>query len=239
MAVVQDELAFEHQGVIHKPVMIWDDDDDDEKPVVLVCGTILGRNEFVIERARELQKLGYVAVVLDFYGNGLATEDFDLGRQHMTKLTDDREELRERLEANIACVLSQPVVDSLRVVIMGYCFGGLCALDAARTRDDIVAAISFHGVLTPPPRALEGLISTKILVLHGHEDPLALPEAVTALQTELTARGADWQVHVYGSTYHSFTNPEANAPEKGSLYNETAQARSWQACLNFITESVG
>lgn len=238
MALTQDELEFQHDGTAFRPVMLWDDDDDEPKPVVMVCGTILGRNEFAVDRARAVARLGYVGVALDLYGDGFATSDFEAGRVHMDALKADREELRERLSASIDFIRDQPNVDSLKLAIMGYCFGGLCALDAARSRDDLVAAASFHGLLNPPPRQLQKPITAKVLIMHGHQDPLVSQEDIVAVQDELTAREADWQFHTYGFTYHSFAVPTANAPEHGLQYNEHAQARSWSSLQAFLKESL-
>ncbi len=238
MAITQDTLEFNFDGNAYRPVMVWDDDADDPRPVVMVCGTILGRNDFAIDRARAIARLGYVGVALDVYGDGFATSDFEAGRTHMDALKADREELRERLAASIDFVGSQPNVDSMKMAVMGYCFGGLCALDVARSRDDIVAVASFHGVLAPPSRTLEKPINAKVLIMHGNEDPLISADEIKAVQDELTAREADWQFHTYGFTYHSFAVPGANVPERGLQYNEHAQARSWATLEGFLRESL-
>jgi dienelactone hydrolase len=41
---------------------------------------------------------------------------------------------------------------------------------------------------------------------------------------------------MYGQTMHAFTNPEANDPGFGTVYNETADRRAWQALDNFLEE---
>ena len=64
-------------------------------------------------------------------------------------------------------------------------------------------------------------------------------DAVNALEAELTAAGADWQIHVYGGAMHAFTNPRANDPEFGTVYNETADRRSWAAMTAFLAEVTG
>jgi len=61
---------------------------------------------------------------------------------------------------------------------------------------------------------------------------------VNALQNELREAGADWQIHVYGNTMHAFTNPNANDPDFGTVYNATADRRSWQTLINFLEEIV-
>lgn len=237
MALTQDELQFEHDKRIYRPVMIWDDDDDEPRPVVMVCGPIYGRNEFVIERARELARNGYVGVALDIYSDGFATADFDAGRVRMDALKEDREELRSRLSASIDFVASQSNVDEMKLAVIGYCFGGLCALDVARSRDDVLAVASFHGALNPPPRQLSSPINAKVLIMHGDADPLVPQEAVQAVQEELNLREADWQLHTYGFAYHSFAVPGANTPEKGLKYNATAQARSWASLMFLLSET--
>ena len=61
-------------------------------------------------------------------------------------------------------------------------------------------------------------------------------EDVIALQRELTAAGADWQLHTYGNTMHSFTNPNANDRARGTVYDATADRRSWTSLINFLGE---
>ena len=68
---------------------------------------------------------------------------------------------------------------------------------------------------------------------------MATPDAVQSLAAELTALGADWQLHAYGNTQHAFTNPAANDPERGTVYDEVADRRSWQAMTNFLDEVFG
>ena len=65
---------------------------------------------------------------------------------------------------------------------------------------------------------------------------MATPDSVLALAHELTAMGADWQLHAYGNTMHAFTNPAANDPGMGTVYDAAADRRSWQAMRNFLDE---
>jgi len=95
---------------------------------------------------------------------------------------------------------------------------------------------SFHGLFTPADNLPAPSITAKVLCLHGYDDPMAAPETMTALGSELSQAGADWQIHAYGNTLHAFTNPEANAPEMGMAYSETGDRRSAQALQNFLDE---
>jgi dienelactone hydrolase len=66
------------------------------------------------------------------------------------------------------------------------------------------------------------------------------PDKVGALATELTAAGADWQIHAYGNVRHGFTNPGADALGNDAVrYNALAAERSWTSLINFLEELFG
>ena len=117
---------------------------------------------------------------------------------------------------------------------MRHRFGGLCALDLARIGTDIKGAISIHGLFNAPGNT--GNVSAKVLVLHGWDDPMATPDSVLALATEMSEAGADWQIHAYGGTVHAFTNPAADNAEMGTVYSADADRRSWTALRDFLQE---
>ena len=79
-------------------------------------------------------------------------------------------------------------------------------------------------------------IRAKVLALHGWDDPMATPENVLALSKELTSMGADWQLHAYGNTMHAFTNPDANDTQMGTVYDASADRRSFRSMQNFLEE---
>ena len=64
-------------------------------------------------------------------------------------------------------------------------------------------------------------------------------EEITVLKSELTKAGADWQLHIYGRALHAFTNPEANDPDFGTVYDATTDRRSQESLKNVLTESFG
>ena len=121
----------------------------------------------------------------------------------------------------------------------GTASGGSRCLDLARTGADFLGAVSFHGLFNPPGNTEGNAIEAKVLALHGWDDPMVPPETVVGLGRELTAAGADWQIHAYGNTLHAFTNPEADAPDMGAVYHPDADRRSWQAMENFLAELFG
>lgn len=214
----------------------FDDLYQDKRPVVLICPDWSGCNEFARKKAEQLAELGYVGFALDFYGNGQLGQDNAEKTALMKPLMEDRKLILRRLQAALAAVKKIEVADLSQVAVIGFCFGGLCALDFARSGAEIAGVVSFHGLLGAPAHSQSAKIQAKILALHGHDDPMAPPAQVLAFQEEMTKARADWQMVIYGNTKHAFTNPLANDPDFGTVYNVRTADRAWIAMKNFLVE---
>jgi len=229
-------VEYDDGRITYEGMLAWDDAIAGSRPGVLVAHTIRGRTPFEEGKARDLAALGYCALALDVYGkSGLGGDDAS-NRAHMDALKADRQELQRRSLLSLRVLKEQPEVDGSHVAAVGFCFGGLCVLDIARTGEDLAGVVSFHGLLDAPGNTSGGVIKAKVLVLHGWDDPLATPDRVIALSDEFTAMEADWQLHAYGNTMHAFTNPAANDKDRGTVYDATANRRSWIAMRNFLDE---
>ena len=213
--------------------------DSEARPTVVLIPTVMGVSDLEIGFARQLVELGYNSFVADIFGKKFRGSPRDVMFGEMTRLGDDRAGLRRRLLAIVEQVRTLSEVEGGKLVVAGYCFGGKCALDVARTGTEISAAVAFHGLLDPPNWPTEK-IKGKVCVFHGWDDPLAPPEHVVALGKELTDAGSDWQVHAYGNVAHGFTNPKAHEIGiEGVRYNQLAAERSWTAFINLLEEIFG
>ena len=100
----------------------------------------------------------------------------------------------------------------------------------------VTAAVAFHALMDPPGLPPEK-IKAKVVAFHGWDDPMVPPEMVVALGNELTAGGADWQIHAYGHVGHGFTNPNAHMIGiDGVFYHQLAAERSWTSFINLLEE---
>jgi len=214
----------------------WDDRITGKKPGVLVAPSFRGQSVFENEKAEALAALGYVGFAIDIYGKGIRARNPEEAQQLMDGLNNNRSLLLQRMELAFDVLREQQEVDETKVGAIGFCFGGKCILDLARSGADLAGTAIFHGVYDPPNIPHEGPIKSPILVLHGWEDPLATPEDTVLLAKELTQRQADWQLHAFGQTGHAFTNPNANFPEKGMFYQESSDKRAWGLMKNFFEE---
>ena len=207
----------------------------DSNPCVLIAHTWAGRDAFVEEKAKLLTELGYAAFAIDMYGDGKIGTSNEENAGMMQPLLDDREELARRALASLDAVSKIDSIDASKIVIMGYCFGGLVAMDLARTGADIKGAVSFHGFLAGPENSTNE-IKSKILALHGDSDPMVGQDQIESFRQEMTSKKVDWQLHVFGGAMHSFTNPEANDPDFGAVYSKNADERSWKIFTDLLKE---
>ena len=235
MAIQTRLVEYDCDGILLEGYLAWDDTAG-TVPAVAVAHTWAGRGEFEEAKARALAEDGYVGFAVDMYGKGILGTSVEENTALMTPLMEDRAVLQQRISRGIEVLREQPEVDASRVAAMGFCFGGLCVLDLARAGSDVLGVVSFHGLFNAPEGKASMPISAKVLCLHGYDDPMAQPDSLLALASELTAAWADWQVHAYGNTLHAFTNPNAADPEMGTVYNADADRRSWQALRNFLDE---
>ena len=228
-------VAYRHDGLDFEGLLVAPADAG-PSPAVIILATIMGRSDLELGFARRLAALGYTAIVADLYGRENIGRPREECRGLMNALREDRPKLQSRLATVLEAVRGEAEVDSARIAAIGYCFGGLCALDLARSGADLRGVASFHGLFTPPGNLDGTPIRAKVIAFHGWDDPMVAPTDVEALGRELSAAGADWQIHAYGGTMHGFTNPAANAPENGLAYNPTADARSWRSLVAFLEE---
>jgi len=234
----QREIPFEFEGEQLGHVFVGRRDGQ-SRPTVILIPTVMGVTELEIGFGRQLVELGYNALVADLFGKQFRGAERDVMFGEMGRLKSDRAALRRRLLAVLDQARELDEVESGSVVVAGYCFGGLCALDVARSGADITAAVAFHALFDPcglPPEK----IKAKVAAFHGWEDPMVPPEAVVALAKELTDGGADWQIHAYGHVGHGFTNPKAHELGiDGVAYNKVAAERSWTSFVDLLEELFG
>ena len=210
--------------------------DGQARPTAILIPTVMGVSDLEIGFGRQLVELGYNALVADLFGKKFRGADRDVMFGELNRLKSDRAALRRRLEHVLQLARGLNEVSEGQIVVAGYCFGGMCALDLARSGADIAAAVSFHGLFDPPGLPQEK-IRAKVVAFHGWDDPMVPPDKVVALGQELTEAGADWQIHAYGHVAHGFTNPNAHQIGiEGVRYNALAAERSWTSFINLLEE---
>jgi len=232
-------VDYEHKRRSFEGLLAQDDALPSPRPGVLVFPDWRGRSSAQEQVAAKLATWGYAAFAVDLYGKGIRGTTPEQCEGLMTPFISDRAMLRERLLHTLEIVRELRGIDAHNIAAVGFCFGGLCALDLARAGAPVKAVASFHGLFTPPGLPIADPIESKVIAFHGWNDPLAPPADIVALGRELTAARADWQIHAYGGTMHAFTVEDADNSAAGILYNERSAGRAWAALRGFLAEACG
>ncbi|MCC5878098.1 MAG: dienelactone hydrolase family protein [Candidatus Sumerlaeia bacterium] len=231
----EDAEERQYQGFATFP-----DDAEGPVPGVIIVHQWTGPSDHEMRVARRLAALGYAALVVDVYGVGIRPEAGQEAATISSKYREDRALLRERVGLGLDWMKEQENIDATRLAVIGYCFGGMAALEMARGGAEVTGVVSLHGNLNTGENPEDDPITAKVLVLHGAADPLVPISQVEAFHNEMHARDADWQLIAYGGAKHSFTEPAADLMDNDAVgYDPDADRRSWQAMLAFFEEIFG
>lgn len=220
-----------------KPVIYWDaqqklnglvtDNAGKKLPGVLILPAWKGIDEEARQVATALGKQGYIAFIADIYGEGNIPADNAAAAKIAGAYRKDYQAYQQRITRALE-ELKKAGAD--KIVIVGYCFGGTGALEAARANLPVAGVISVHGGLGKDSTRANGPLATKILVENPAEDKSVTPEIMNALIREMNEGKADWQLITYAYSKHTFTDPQS------ADYNEVMAKRAWQHTLLFLKE---
>src|SRR5262245_4511673 len=215
-------------------VFAWDDTADGRRSGILVIHGGAGVDDHARGRARRFAEAGFVAFACDMYGESVKGNR-ERVIKHIGDLRRNREALCRRAQSGVDVLASHPQVDG-RFAAVGYCFGGMVALELARGGVDLGAVVSVHGSLETTAPAEPASIKSRILVCHGALDPHAPPAQDPGFLEEMNRAGADYQLIVYGGAMHGFTHEAAVQPVNGVAYHALTDRRSSRAIHEFLRE---
>ncbi len=220
--------------------LVYDETKKGKRPLMLVAPNWLGVSADAITRTQTMVASRYIGFVADMYGNGKVSEGPPEAAALADALRADPHERRLRIQAALAALVEESerrgIGDTARKAAVGFCFGGGNVLELARAGAELQAAVSVHGDLNTLLPARVGDIRTALLVLHGAADPVAPKAQRDALEAEMEAAKAQWQMLTFGHTLHSFCEPEANVPGIAK-YNEPAARQSYRLIDEFISDA--
>jgi dienelactone hydrolase len=226
-------VEYKEGNTVLEGYLAYDDSFQGKRPGVLVVHEWTGLGNYAKSRADKLAQLGYVAFAADIYGKGVRPTAVEDCMKTSGIYYKDRGLFRKRVNAGLAQLSSNELVDTSRLAAIGYCFGGTAVLELARSGAPVKGVVSFHGGLESPTPADAKNIKGKVLVCQGGADTFTLSQ-VPGFEKEMKDAGVDYKIITYEGAQHSFTNPEAKGQLKGALYNEKADKGSWKAMKAFF-----
>ena len=232
-----DNITYMADSVTMNGYVVYDENMEGVRPAVLVVPEWWGMNDYSKMRATELAKLGYIAMAVDIYGNGLTADNPDSAGKYAMPFYQNPQMTKARIDAAIAKIKTYSQTDAANIAAVGYCFGGGILLNTARLGSELKAVVSFHGSLNGTP-ADKSLLKTNILVCHGGADPFVPIAEVNQFKKQMDSIGAAYTFKEYAGAMHAFTNPNATAMgEKFKIpikYDAAADTASWKDMKEFF-----
>ncbi|MCA1179494.1 MULTISPECIES: dienelactone hydrolase family protein [unclassified Pantoea] len=196
-------------------------------PGIVMAPNMMGITASNIAHAERLASEGYAVLVADLYGVAPSSSDEASSLMHALK---DSPEERYRMRAALKQLSSDPRVDGNKIAAVGFCYGGHCVLELARSGVAIRAVFSVHGTLDTLSPAKKGQLPAKVVVLNGAADPFVSAEQIGDFSKEMAAAEADFMFINYRGAVHSFTYPRADVTGKME-YNENISNRAFNTIL--------
>jgi len=235
--IKEETVSYTAGNLGVKSFVAYDESNAGKRPAVLIVPEWWGLNDYVKRRAKQLAELGYIALAVDFYGDGKIADNPDSAGKWATPFYKNPQLAKTNFDAALEKIKTYPQTDTTKIAAIGYCFGGAQVLNMARMGEPLKAVVSFHGNLAGVP-VKKDLLKANVLVCHGEADQFVKPAEVAAFKKSMDSVGASYTFKSYPGATHAFTNPDATAMgQKFKLpiaYNGAADTASWNEMKTFF-----
>ncbi len=205
--------------------LAYDDTSTAKRPGVLLVYRRDGMSELTLQNAEMVAKQGYVVFALDIFGKDHQPKDVKEQIEQSTFYNNNRPLMRARTQAGFDILRQNPQVDTSKIAVLGYCFGGTVAIEFAEMGAPVAGTVTIHGSFRDFTPGAAKNIKGRVLILHGAEDPVAPLTEVDLLVKELRAAKVNWQLDLYSGTEHGFSTPKNPAEERANTESQAATAR--------------
>jgi len=215
------------QGSHHCPIFT-SEFCDSPLPTILVFPDWSGCSSLSIHYAKALTECGYIAIAVDLYGNGQTAATDSARNALLQPLKQDRKRLLSISQAALAAAQDHPLCDADNIAAIGFCFGGLAALDLARSASNIKGICSFHADLKPSEQIITTPSRIQALIQHADLDEWVSFDDVIKLRDELKSLGMVWEMAIYSDAKHGFMNFDEPS------YDEFTATKAWEKLQLFL-----
>lgn len=240
--MVEQKVPYEVDGKKLQGVLVYNDAVKTKRPAILMSPDWSGMSAKNVREARRLAGRSYVIFVADMFGTDYHPKSAKEMGAATGAIRKDLPMERARIAKALSLLLElgnkDGLIDPKKVGAMGFCFGAAPVLDLARAggADNVKAIVTFHGDLTTSePGASK--VKSKILVLHGANDPVVPQKARDAFEDEMKAAKVDYEMVVFANTVHSFTDPTAKVPNV-AMYNPKVARESYAMMRSFFRSNL-
>jgi carboxymethylenebutenolidase len=202
-------------------------------PAVIVVHENRGINDHVRDVARRIAKEGYVALVPDYLSRGGGTDKVNPkgeGLSNMRELAPTNVTAQDTGGA-VAYLKTLSDVRGDRIGIVGFCWGGEQAFNAATQVRGLRAVVVYYG-RTPNPADQVGKIEAPVLAHYGSEDK-GITGGVPATEAAMKKYNKPYSYTIYPGAGHAFNNDT-----EPSRYNAPAAKEAWAKTVEFFKKNL-
>jgi carboxymethylenebutenolidase len=193
---------------------------------VVVIHENRGLNPYVEDVARRVALAGFIALAPDFLSSqGGTPQDSDMAREMIRDL--DQEKTAADAVAAVAYLKDRDDTTA-RIGVIGFCWGGALANQAAVHSADVAAAVPFYG-RQPDPADAAKIRAALLLHYAGLDERInaGIPEYEQALKDA----GVDYTIYIYEGANHAFHNDTSEA-----RYDKNAAELAWSRTIEFLKQ---
>ena len=197
-------------------------------PGVLIIHENRGLVDHTKDVARRYADAGFVALAVDLVsraGGSGADPAKNTGALGSAKIDDPVEDMK----SYAAYLKGLDGVKPGGVGVIGFCFGGGYAFEAAIASPDVKAAVPYYGIC----RLIDELPKTKaaVFAIYGANDSRVTGQS-DRVKEQLAKTGKPYDVKVYDGANHAFFN------DTGGSYNATAAADAFTRTQEWLRKYV-
>jgi carboxymethylenebutenolidase len=194
----------------------------DPAPAVLVIHEVFGMSDFVRDAAQRLAQKGFVALAPDLLSRrGGTPASPDDARKLVASLTSDT--ITQDLDAAANYLQGLQAVDSVRIGVIGFCWGGGESLRYAAHNQSLRAFVVCYG---PVPKTSFDLTRIKATGFGVYADRDGrVTQGIYNLVKDLHKVAVDYRFRIYPNTGHGFLRTQ-QPPE--------AAQEAWGDIISFL-----
>lgn len=234
-----DKISWTDGGKTFDGYLVWDDSSKALRPGLVMVPNWYGVNDSNVAKAKTLAGKDYVILLADVYGRGLRPVNADEAGKASGAAASDPTALRSHVRAALATLrrsAGKAPVDAKRIGAIGFCFGGMVALELARSGADLAGVATFHANLGTSMPAKAGVLKSPVLSMNGANDSFVSAASITAFEKEMRDARADWQFVNFGGAVHCFAEPDEHGAVPGCEYHAPSYRRSVALMKSFFGE---
>jgi dienelactone hydrolase len=235
-----EKVSWKDGGKDFDGYLVWDDASKAPRPGLVMVPNWYGVTDAAVAKAKVLAGKDYVILLADVYGRGIRPKNADEAGKATGVATADPKALRSHAAAALATLKGagkKAPVDASRIGAIGFCFGGMVALELGRMGADLDGIATFHGNLSTKLPAATGALKGPVLVMNGAEDTFVSHEQIQGFYDEMRKAGADWEFVNFGGAVHCFAEPDEHNTVPGCNFNPAAYKRSVFLMHGFFNEA--